>query len=293
MTNGTLKSALWADLAKQAELFTTARARVPALRAHATVLSVLGVLNNESADDYGEKEQLTRAILQEHQASGRHPAPQPMAAFWASLLLAAFYPMLVRLRFSIMPDALERDDLDQVVIEAFLATACSLRIEGRNLLVLRLRNRTRRAVFAHVRGQRRERRFLSALAELGGHGGAEEATATRAKSARSKQPVAEEEAASLAGFLTMHAGGSIEQGQLDLVIATLVRGERLTAIVDREHPGLSAAERARVYERVKRKHSRTLSRLQKLLRGIDFSCPGARPGGLLPSKESDAEEATG
>jgi hypothetical protein len=291
MTNGTLKAALWAELAKYPDPFDAARSRQPAFRVHATVLSVLGALDDERSDDYGEREQLTRAILEEHQSSSHRADPPRIASFWTTLLLVAFYPMLVRTRFSITADAVEKDDLDQVVIEAFLSTATSLRIEGRHLLVLRLRNRTRRAVFAHVRGQRRDRRSLSDLSAQHAADKDFESPARPARAVRTRSYEPDDD--SLAGLLTMHVGGSIEQAQLDLVIATLVRGERLSAIVDRQHPDLSPADRARVYERVKRMHSRTLTRLQKLLRGIDFCCPGSRPTGLLPSRESDSQEAAG
>ena len=93
-------------------VFDEAKARHRCLARHATVLSALAVMGEESPAGWVEREALTRALIEEHQATS--------LPFWASALLVAYYPMLSRLRHRIWGDALDRDDLDQLVVSCFL-----------------------------------------------------------------------------------------------------------------------------------------------------------------------------
>jgi hypothetical protein len=66
-------------------------------------------------------------------------------------------------------------------------------------------------------------------------------------------------------FLVQHAGHALTDEQLELMIATLVVGERLPEYVRRRNPDLRPDEFRRIYQRIKRRHSRTLALLRETL----------------------------
>jgi hypothetical protein len=290
MIGSSLKVGLWAELAKRPELFEEARARHAALAEHSTLASVLGVLNDERPEACAAKDALTRAMLQEYRATliGRAPNA-PTSPYWTTLLLAAFWPMLRRLRGSIGPAGVGRDDLDQIVVEVFLATARAIPFRERDSrLAVRLKSRTRRKVFQRVRAERRdyqERERLAADVEVHGN-----LAGIGARPPKGKVRFPPSDRESLAQALIHHAGSSVEQSQLDLLIATYVRGERLRTIVQRQHPEMSAIEQDRIYERLKRAHSRTLARLQKVLQGADFPVPDRQPPGSASGEAMDTSD---
>jgi hypothetical protein len=104
-------------------LFLEAQPREPALAPHASILSVLAVMGDSSAQRWGEREALTRALVREQQ---RAPGP-----FWSGVLLLAFVPMLSYLRGRICGDAFGRDDHDQLVVGAFLEAVVCFPMEKR------------------------------------------------------------------------------------------------------------------------------------------------------------------
>ena len=266
---------------KNKKLFEAARKRQPALARHETVMAVLGVLADESPKRYDEKEALTRALVQEHQER-----PHP---FWGSVLLLSYSPMLCRLRGRIYGDAFPSDELDQLVVASFLETADECPLERwRDRVCLRLRQATERRLFSKIREEQKIRDSfrlaesdddLEADQRLEEEGFSSAWPETRRTARLLPDP---RETAALVAFLVKHAGDAIEPGQLDLVIATLVRGERLSAYVKRVHPEMSGDEQRRTYQRIKRRHSRTLARLRKLL--AHLRCPRNTPCASLSSQ---------
>ena len=99
-------------LPANAKPWSTAQARHPVLNRVATIHSVLAILGDTGNNALRYKDILTRALIAEHK---RNPG-----AFWTAALLLAYSPMLYRLRGRIMGDAFSSDDLDQLVISAFL-----------------------------------------------------------------------------------------------------------------------------------------------------------------------------
>ncbi len=279
MTFGDLKVVLREDIARNPGLFEAARARRPALAEYVTATSVLGILHDELTEAHAEKDALTLALLEEYRAGLRGDNSGPAASFSTTLLLAAFYPMLQRLRVAIIAEAADREDMDHLIVEAFLETAESLPLDGRTRLPLRLRSRTRRAVFRRLRTENLGQRKLSNLAvEVA----ADEHRAPFDR--RDYSPKAADdpdERSSLAQLLLERVGSSVEQRKLDLVIATLIKGESLTNIIQQQHPDMPAVDRERLYQRIKRQHSRTLARLKKLLHGMQIVCPRPQAGGLF------------
>ena len=244
------------------------------LQDHETVLSVLAVLGDESALRYAEKETLTRALLREHK---RRPHP-----FWNAVLVVAFYPMLARLRGRIYGDAVPGDDLDQIILAAFFEVVRGFPLpQRRDRTCMYLRQMTQRQVFKLLRSEQREleqmrfddpedvSRRQNDLESVGQGASWPE---TKPERGRRRDP---KESAALVSFLVAHAGHILDGDKLELVVATLVRGELLTSYVDRIHPELSPSERRRTYQRIKRRHSRAIARLREVLAElrVDLECP--------------------
>jgi hypothetical protein len=292
MIGSHLKVGLWTALAKRPQLFEEARTRHAAFAAHTTLASVLGVLNDERPEAYPAKDALTRAILEESRANLGGIDAARTSSYWTTLLVAAFYPMLRRLRSRIAPGEVGRDDLDQIVVEAFLATAKSMPFRSNDTrLAVRLKSRTRRKVFQHLRAERREAQERDGLAlDVEVHGEVHE-LGIRVRKGKVRFPAAQRD--SLARVLMRQVGRTIDQGQIDLLIATYVRGEQLRLIIERQHPDLRPEDRKRIYERLRRQHSRTRARLRKMLQGADLSVPDRPPPGFASSEPMETQETRG
>jgi len=271
-----MKCALRAEVRaeRNQKRFEEAKKHQLEMREHETVLSVLAVLGDESALRYAEKEALTRALLREHK---RRPHP-----FWNAVLVVAFYPMLARLRGRIFGDAVPGDDLDQIVLSSFFEVVRDFPLsQRRDRTCMYLRQMTQREVFKRVRAEQRDleqvrfddpediSRRQDDLESLGHLSSWPETKPNKPRRRDAK------ESAALVSFLVEHAGHILDGDKLELVVATLVRGELLTSYVDRVHPELSPSERRRTYQRIKRRHSRAIARLREVLADlrVDFECP--------------------
>lgn len=233
-------------------VFDEARQRHRCLTRHATVFSVLAVMGQETQAGWSEREALTRTLIAEHQATA--------LPFWASILLVAYYPMLSRLRHRIWGEAFDRDDLDQLVISSFLQVVAAFPLaEVIDRTALRLRQRTERRVFKVVRAEQLQRQCHDDLGEL-----AYEATVDPfdEEPPRSPDPIdPDETVAMLIDLAEQH----LPLQNLDLVVATILKRERLRSYADRvndEHE-----PRERVYQRLKRRRTRAVNRLRDLLEG--------------------------
>lgn len=260
--------------------FDQARTRHPALADHETVMSVLAMLNDESRERQGHRNMITRALVREQQ---EHPHP-----FWSSVLLVAYFPMLSRLRGRIYGDALCANDLDQLVITAFLEIVQGFPVEHRkDWISVRLRQATQRRVFRKLRHEQRELERICPT-EPGVLLGWEQELLDQQRHRAwpdtrppKKRPPEPKECAELVDFLVEQVGDAIRADKLEPVIATLIRGQRLRAYVDQVYPDLEPSERQRAYERIKRRHSRTMARLREVL--ADSRCPRTDPAGALPN----------
>jgi hypothetical protein len=238
---------------KNEAAFNKARAREPALGAHASILSVLAVMNDESERRYAEREALTRALVREQQ---ERPGP-----FWSSVLLIAYAPMLLRLRGRICGDAFARDDLDQMALEAFLEAVQRFPLAARpTRIAMYLRQDTQRAVFRRLRAEQQSRTRLTVLEEEAQAADEFELFA----SPRSEEPLDDDECDELVEMLTARVGDRIAPAKLEVVIATHLRGESLRDYVARRHAELDEHAREVVYQRLKRERLRTLDKLRPL-----------------------------
>lgn len=244
-------------------IFVQARARHRVLAKYETTTELLATLGSKSPRLIPEKEALVQVILAEHGSR-----PQPL---WAALLVLACYPMLGRLRARIHGASTAGDECDQLIVSSFLeaVAACSTR-PTRDRAFMRLRQVTHRLVFRELRRERRVRDRIRPTPpnELRMY---EEICNDEHRCAPwpemrpdgSKQPSPVECKEQIA-FLKSHAGEVLSREKLEPVIATLVHGERLRQYVERTHPLATGDEHQRLYQRIKRRHSRAMRELRKL-----------------------------
>ncbi len=249
--------------ARHEPLFEDARRHQEALGQHLSVASVLGLLSDDGPERYAERDALTLALIAEQR---RAPC-----SLWASVLLIAYFPMLSRLRHRIWGDALPGEDLDQLVVLCFLKAVEEYPLDRHlDRTALRLRQRTERLVFQRVRREQRslERQTSTSpevFEELCQGGWPE------VRDEGHPGPRNASDAADMISLLVELTGDSLDGETFDLLTATLVCGRRIPAFIERLHLGLSPEVRARVYQRIKRRHSRALQRLRPSLEGR--ACP--------------------
>lgn len=239
-------------------VFARARRRRPALAMHDSLVSLLRVLRDPSQRRMDHKENLTRAMLAEH---AHHPH-----RLWAALLLLVCGPMLRRLRRRIQGETLTADDLDQLVASAFLEVIAAFPLDAKSdRTFMYLRQMTQRRVFEHVRAEQQRQEFVRVATdhELRLY---EQLDRTWHDMLPIESDDAEQynDAVQIA-FLRARAGDALDADKLEPVIATVVHGERLRAYIERAFPHADVAERRRIYQRLKRSHSRILSKLRTRL----------------------------
>jgi hypothetical protein len=236
--------------------FAEAKLRHECLAHYDSIASVLAVMKDESVTGWPERELLTRALVAEFQ---KRPTP-----FWTSALLVAYYPMLSRLRHRILGNILDERDLDQLVVTCFLQAARALRLsETPDWTAVRLRQRTARRVFMAIRYEQKEKHDSFSSSEL---------VPILEQSVKANtlcelydyqnsndQSVPEESVALLLDLAAHH----ISEENLDLIISTFLKREKLRDYASRVNYNHEPEER--VYQRLKRRRSRVIVRLRRLL----------------------------
>lgn len=236
-------------LAAPRRSFDIGRARHPALAPHEGVASVLAALADDREHTYPDRDALTRTLLAEHRESGD--------ALWASMLLVAYYPMLSRLRHRLVCDTVPRDELDQVVVTAFLGAISELSLlDHADRIALRLRQRTERQVFAFLRKEREQQHPSATSDELATLGA--EITET------GRTATTDEALLDVTLLLERAAHEGLSKAGIEVIEATVLRRERLRSYVERVAPD-DDVERERMYQRLKRQRTRALRRVRALL----------------------------
>jgi hypothetical protein len=218
-----------------------------------------------------KKEELVRALVHEYQRT-RH-------RLWSGALTLAFLPLLHKLRARVIGDALSADDLDQAFLAAFLAVASTLdtaRVEGYTCAALR--SQTWKRVLRHVRLEQRARDLFDSMdpndilrilpADALDFAEPDERSAPRAaewpETGRPPRPRVEP-VPEVIDLLREIVGDKLARADLELVIATFLRGERLDAYVAARYPHASKPRLAKEYQRLKRARSRAVTRLKPIL----------------------------
>jgi hypothetical protein len=226
-------------------VFAAAGAREPVLGLFATPLaaidSLLG-LKVARAQYHGRgADALLRAIIREYQRGS--------AELWPTMLIVAFYPAILRLWRRIRTDSHEFDELRDLVVEAFLAGARSLRrIDDVTLIPVRLRTEMERRAFTEVKDTCADRALTNDLVtEALDRGRIEPFVAGRAEATpHPADEVLEIEemtealiASAPAALAVMHA-----------------REPSLRRLARVMRPDLAPADQERLYQRIKRRHLR-------------------------------------
>lgn len=242
-----IRTAIARDLrsSKTASLFEVARQSNPVLEPYPSIAAVLTAMDDDSQKSYVQREALTRALIKEHQA---HRGPP-----WASMLLVAYYPMMSRVRAEAHRNAFDRDDLDQLVITFFLDAIRWFplsRIPDKT--AMRLKNMTRDRVIREITRERRKRRESIALVDV-------------ALMSDGFNPFAESVSAEseldlklMAADLRELVAGRVEEKNIDLVVSTLVYGERLRDYIRRTRCLTTETQLNRTYQRLKKRRTRAL-----------------------------------
>lgn len=231
--------------------------RHPMLGRYTSVCEMLDVLADQNSGAALHKDILTQALLAEHKVRPH--------SFWTSVLTVAYAPMLIRLRYRIRGDAVSSDDLDQLVINTFLEVISGFPVQQRSRTYLQLRQMTQRQVFKAIRQEQQLQQQQSQLTEL-----------TRIIDdfelfEGTSDPYSEVEQEDLAQLLLDLADDVDLPENLDLVIATVIKREKLDHYLERIGAHDGESDRRRVYERFKRRRTRTLNRLREALG--EFFCP--------------------
>jgi len=190
------------------------------------------------------------------------------------------------LRHRLVSDSMTKADLDQLVLTAFLDVIASFSLtQYTDRTCMLIRQTTKRRVFkllsteqseqekvrpAHLQDLARREEMLANLLN-GDDFDEEHQLRWPDTSPPKKRPLSRDEQNRLVDFLVEHVGDELEEDRLNLVIATQIRGERLSHVVRRLYPELCDRDRQRTYQRIKRRHSRALVRLRELL--SDLYCP--------------------
>jgi hypothetical protein len=167
-------------------------------------------------------------------------------------LIVAYYPMLSRLRFRTYNERVTRDDLDQLVILAFLRALERVPIERRpHRLALQLRQYTASHLFRLVRSHCRSDVIVTEE-EFEIFDAPERAMVVR-------DDLHEWEL--MLGDMRRRLGERLEENAISTLAATIVGEEELEPFVHRKMRG-TAVELERAYQRLKRQRTRALKHLR-------------------------------
>jgi hypothetical protein len=237
--------------ARYRALFESACEREPILAVHVNVHRVLEALDSMDCSSYESRSQLVGALVREcHRGSAR---------FWASVLLAAFAPMLLHLRASVGDAHIARCDIDQLIMQGFLSAIAAERARANPLYLLRsIRCRTYRVVFRHLAT---ERRWIRLRRELNHYasGWSDHDAYVRSRSAN--HPTCELEG--LTTLLLSFAGRTLSVDRLETIAATCLWQVPLRNYLDRRADG--APVTGSELQRARREHNRALLVLRPLI----------------------------
>jgi len=279
-----------------AALFEEARRRRPELARHETVRSVLATLEDTAPERYAERDALTRALVAELQ---RKPH-----SLWSTVLQIAYFPMLCRLRCRILGETVTGHEVDQLVATSFLEVLHDLPLgPERDRLCMHVRQNTQRRVFRCLQQEQRlhesfflrSHRDITWLAEEHYEPEGDETPDQEWRclwpvtSPTAASPLDSEDRAELVSLLVEMVGHVLSPDELDLVIATLVRGEQLTDRAQSLTRGQPPAEQQRAYQRIKRRHTRARAKLRKALAHLRPSRSG--PPAEAPRDPGEKPEA--
>ena len=248
----------------------TAQLRHPVLRRIADIHTVLKILGDLKKADLRHKDIITRAIISEHKA---HPGP-----FWTAVLLLAYSPMLGGLRGRIFGDAFDREDLDQLVVDAFLSVVRGFPlIEKRSRTFLHLKQFTSSQVFRIIRSRQNEikeqQRLINLAQKLDEFDLFGEVETIESDVDRDE----------MAELLWAVSAGREPFDNVQLVVDTVIYRKKLTDYVNEKFPTADPEQQERVY---------CLSTHQETTPSKPRSIERHSPGHLLPADVQGCPQST-
>ncbi len=228
--------------------FERMRTEHPELQGYADVASILEALASRRLQ-YASRDDITRALI-----AGRQQSHDTLSI---AMLIAAYSPMLVRMRVCATTPLVRDEDLDQLLLIAFLEAVGSYDTRKPGPVAVQLKRQTERLFGASVRREREEReRELCLNPAPENNDGLyllESDYVTCVPDFRRQETLL-----SLAEATERAA----QTDGVKLVVCTVLRDESLMSRVPSE---LEGREHRRAYERLKRQRSRTLQRLRIFL----------------------------
>lgn len=262
-----LRDGFVVELRRHRKTYDETRTHYADLDAYPTAEALLTLFADADERRYPEKERITRILLVEYLVTAE---PHPL---WSALLVLAYFPMVKRLRDRVRGMAADDGfEADQMALEAFLDMLEDEPVEEKpDRIALHMRQATERRLFAQLKEWQRANAKREPFNE---HKFARRQFGEDLQPGDPDEPryVAKPTPARMQHYeRAMHRlfDSHVGKADLDLVLATLFRGEDLWEHVDRQHPA-STLERKKLYERLKRQRTRTLARLRELLKTIAY-----------------------
>lgn len=269
---------------KFASAFERGRQRHAALREYPSVSAILALFKEETPDLLPRKEALVRVLLIEHQRGG--------SSFWSSLLTLMYLPMLISLERRIKPGPLASDEVEQIVFAKFMEVISAYRVHAHadSHTFVRISQRTAKRVYRHIKGERDysanelcyDPHILACLLDFEEYDSDQAIWPAHKKERWADTPA---DLAAKTSLLMEHGADVLPLERLRLVLKTYVGGESLREYLRRRSPDLSDADFDRLYQRVKRQHSRDVRRLRDALRHLRH--PREDADTPLPFSEED------
>ncbi len=227
------------------EAFERGRLEQPVLQSFFDSPSVLEDLANRAVP-YPTRDAITRSLIAQRQRSHH--------ILWASLLIAAYAPMLARLRWRISTSSVSSADLDQFLLVSFLEAVEDFDITSNKPVAVRLKHKTRELFMTLVqREQGVHAREVEVDASV-----EDEEPLNVAASNRNMLPE-DDRKEEMCFSLDSATKRGEPVGNVRLVVCTLLESKPLRTQVS---PALSGNKHRRAYERLKRQHSRITQRLR-------------------------------
>jgi hypothetical protein len=259
--------------------FREARFRRAAFASYATLVAALAHVFGLGGE-YGRADGATidafmRAVLDEHV---EHPH-----RVWPTALMAAFFPAIKRLKRKAVSSAHNDDGIrDLVLIGCLEAVDRVAQIRDRDRLPMRLRQAMRRHVFRAIRAACRERELLRDLVTVALDTGAMEPFA---QGRREAVPHVGEMLVEIREATRSAHDGDDSQLTKKLAAASTLR-ERLRML----YPDVSAEDQEQMYQRLKRRSTRALTRVKSAAGRAEREAAKAlttrRPALRRPRKEA-------
>ena len=248
------------------KLFDAAKDKYPAFADYDSPMRVIYKLHKVAMHLWTEKAALVCALIDAHRTSDN--------PYWSSFLLLAFLPMLRRLsaRIGTYPN---RDELDQMIICAFFESIGELTQEEiADRACLRIRQKTMRRVYRLLKIESNYQQKVC----LGRLNALLQASAEQLEEApvqlewpeyaptEKEAPISEEEAEHLIWFLRNICEQQFNRDQLVTVVARYICNFKLIDLVRKDYPDLSEPEVKHIYQRIKRRHNRTMTKMRSFLK---------------------------